>query len=35
MINGRIRYENGEFQIGVSPEGVYAQANKIARRILG
>ena len=35
MIDGRIRYEDGHFQIGVSAEGVYAQANRIARKILG
>ena len=35
MINGKILYQDGAFYVGVSPEGIYAQANRIARRILG
>lgn len=29
MINGEIKYENGEFFIGVSPEEVYRRSNEI------
>lgn len=29
MVNGRILYENGEFNIGVQPEEVYEKANRI------
>ncbi len=33
MIAGKILYENGEFFIGDDPERIYAQANKIIRRM--
>lgn len=29
MINGKILYENGKFDIGVKPEEIYKEANKI------
>lgn len=35
MINGRIRYRDGEFNIGESPEKIYAQCDRIVRRITG
>jgi 5-methylthioadenosine/S-adenosylhomocysteine deaminase len=35
MIGGIIRYENGEFNIGVSPEEVYSKAEEISKRIYG
>lgn len=33
MINGRILYDKGEFAIGVTKEEIYAEADKILRRI--
>ncbi len=33
MIGGIIRYENGEFNIGVDPEDVYKKAEEIKKRI--
>ncbi|WP_026660096.1 amidohydrolase family protein [Butyrivibrio sp. AC2005] len=33
MIGGVIRYENGNYNIGVSPEEVYKKANEIKQRI--
>ncbi len=33
MVNGRILYEDGRFQIGYEPEEVYAKANEIIRRM--
>ena len=35
MINGRIRYRNGEFNIGESPEKIYAECSRIVRRLTG
>jgi 5-methylthioadenosine/S-adenosylhomocysteine deaminase len=35
MVAGRVLYENGEFFIGVEPETVYANANRIIREIAG
>ena len=29
MVNGKILYENGKFDIGVEPEEVYCKANEI------
>ncbi|MCM1191101.1 MAG: amidohydrolase [Butyrivibrio sp.] len=34
MINGRILYRNGEFNIGESVEDIYAKCDRIAKRIL-
>ena len=34
MINGRILYQNGEFCINEKVEDIYAQCNKIVKRIL-
>ena len=34
MINGRILYRKGEFNIGESPEKIYAQCDKIVKRLL-
>lgn len=33
MINGKILYRNGEFNIGDSPETIYEKANQIVKRI--
>lgn len=33
MVNGKIRFENGEFFIGEEPERIYAKANAFMRRI--
>ena len=33
MINGRILYDNGEFDIGVTKEEIYEEANRILNRI--
>ena len=33
MIGGIIRYENGQFNIGVDPEEVYAKAEEISKRL--
>ena len=33
MIHGKIVYENGTYNIGVEPEEVYEQANRIIERI--
>lgn len=33
MINGRILYRNGEFNVGESVESIYAKCNEIARRL--
>lgn len=35
MINGNVLYRDGQFHIGETPENVYANANRIAERILG
>ena len=35
MINGKILYQDGAFRIGETPENIYANANRIAERILG
>lgn len=35
MINGKILYENGIFQVGEEPEDIYQKANEIASRIIG
>lgn len=35
MIDGRILYSDGNYQIGVPKEEIYAQAEAIARRIIG
>ena len=32
MVNGKILYESGYFDIGVEPEEVYARANEIIRK---
>ena len=34
MINGRFLYDKGEFAIGVTKEEIYAEAEKILKRIL-
>lgn len=34
MINGKILYKDGEYNIGITPEKVYEKCNEIARRIL-
>lgn len=34
MVNGKILYEDGKFDIGVSAEEIYAKANEIAARII-
>lgn len=34
MINGRILYRNGEFNIGESVENIYARCDRIVKRIL-
>ncbi len=34
MINGKILYRNGEFNIGGSTEDIYARCNSIVRRII-
>lgn len=34
MINGKIVYRDGIFEIGEDVEGIYEQANRIAERIL-
>lgn len=34
MINGRILYRNGEFNIGESVEDIYAKCDRIAKRII-
>ena len=33
MVNGKILYEDGKFDIGIPPEEVYAKANEIVARI--
>lgn len=33
MVNGKIRYERGQFYIGTDPEEVYARANEIIKRM--
>ena len=35
MINGKILYEKGEFNIGEKPEDIYKKCEEIAKRILG
>ena len=35
MINGKILYQDGAFRIGETPGNIYANANRIAERILG
>lgn len=34
MINGKILYRNGEFNIGESPESIYKKCGKIVKRML-
>ena len=34
MVNGKVLYRDGQFYINESPETVYENANRIARRIL-
>ena len=34
MINGRILYQNGEFNVGESAENIYAECNQIVKRLL-
>lgn len=34
MINGKILYRNGEFNVGESPERIYAKCDKIVKRLL-
>ena len=33
MVNGKVLYEDGRFDIGFAPEDVYAKANEIIRRM--
>lgn len=33
MVNGKILYEDGEYQIGVSPQEIYAKANEIVKKM--
>ena len=33
MINGKILYEDGRFNIGISPEEIYAKANESIDRM--
>ena len=33
MIDGKILYEDGQFHIGVSPEDVYQECEKISKRL--
>ncbi|MGN0348092.1 MAG: amidohydrolase family protein [Roseburia sp.] len=33
MVNGKVLYENGKFDIGFAPEEIYAKANAIIRRM--
>ena len=35
MVNGRILYEDGKFNIGTSPEEIYRKANEIIGRMRG
>ena len=35
MVNGNVLYRDGRFYINESPEAIYENANRIARRILG
>ncbi len=35
MINGKILYRNGEFNVGESPENIYSACEKIVKRIMG
>ena len=34
MINGKILYRNGEFNVGESPEEIYAKCDRIVKRII-
>ena len=34
MINGKILYRNGEFNIGEAPEKIYQKCEKIVKRML-
>ncbi len=34
MVNGKILYRNGEFNIGESPESIYTKANAIVKKML-
>lgn len=34
MVNGRILYRNGEFNVGESPEAIYDKCNEIVKRML-
>lgn len=34
MVNGKVLYEDGKFNVGVSAEEIYAKANEIAARII-
>lgn len=33
MVNGKILYEDGEFDIGVSPQEIYGKANEIVSKM--
>ena len=33
MVNGRILYENGQFEIGFDPKEIYAKANAVIGRM--
>jgi len=33
MVNGRVLYENGSFDIGFDPKEIYAKANAIIGRM--
>lgn len=34
MVGGKILYRNGEFNVGDSPENIYAKCNQIVKRML-
>ena len=34
MVNGRILYRDGKFDVGESPERIYAKCGEIVKRIL-
>ena len=33
MVNGKILYENGKFNIGASPEEIYEKVDAVCERI--
>ena len=35
MINGKILYHNGKYNIGETPEAIYKKCEEISKRILG